>query len=692
VELARELKKNANERADLTQNILKATKRNADIKKLITKDFKIPNPTKSDVIRYRLWEELAQNGHKEIFTNKKINKEDIFSAKIEVEHIIPKALLFDDSFSNKTLAFSDINKQKSNRTALDFITADFNTDLENYKSRVESLFNNGLGSFSKAKRNKLLMAQKDLPEGFIERDLRNSQYIAKKAKEMLGTIVRDVVSTSGNITDKLREDWGVINVMKELNLPKYKALGLTEFEERIDKGTGKTKKVEVIKDWTKRNDHRHHAMDALAVAFTTHNHIQYLNFLSARKDENHKFYQKIVGIEKKIKKGKYFSQPMPNFRVEAKKHIQDILVSIKNKNKVVTQNINITKGSKELHRKVQLTPRGQLHKKTIYGSSKRLQEKPIKLSKRFTVAQAHLIANKKQRELVAAHLNQFNNDVTIAFDAKILKKYPILFKGEALKEVQCFEQIYTIRKAVGPDLKIDKVIDSKIQEVLRKRLAEFNDKPKEAFSNLDENPIWLNKEKGIAIKRVTIKGVNNVIPLHHKKNHLGKEILNEKGERFPVDFVSTGNNHHIAIYKDEKGNLQEHVVTFFEAVTRVNNNIPVVDKYYNSSKGWQFMFTMKQNEMFVFPSDGFNPLEIDLLDERNSALISANLFRAQKLSTKNYMFSHHLETQVMSNEDLKNKKELKDVVYSSIRSTEGLRGLVKVRINHIGNIVHVGEY
>ncbi len=70
------------------------------------------------------------------------------------------------------------------------------------------------------------MEQKDIPGGFIDRDLRNTQYIAKKALSMLNEISRCVVATSGSITDKLREDWQLVDVMKELNWAKYKALGL----------------------------------------------------------------------------------------------------------------------------------------------------------------------------------------------------------------------------------------------------------------------------------------------------------------------------------------------------------------------------------------------------------------------------------------------------------------------------------
>lgn len=50
------------------------------------------------------------------------------------------------------------------------------------------------------------------------------------------------------------------------------------------------------------------------------------------------------------------------------------------------------------------------------------------------------------------------------------------------------------------------------------------------------------------------------------------------------------------------------------------------------------------------------------------------------------MFRHHLETNVNI------QKELKDITFKHIQSTNSLMSIVKVRINHIGDIVSVGEY
>ena len=74
------------------------------------------------------------------------------------------------------------------------------------------------------------------------------------------------------------------------------------------------------------------------------------------------------------------------------------------------------------------------------------------------------------------------------------------------------------------------------------------------------------------------------------------------------------------------------------------------------------------------------------MDEANAPIISRNLYRVQKFSNRDYYFRHHLETNVEEN------KALKDVAWKRITCVNNLKGAVKVRINHIGKIVFVGEY
>ena len=75
------------------------------------------------------------------------------------------------------------------------------------------------------------------------------------------------------------------------------------------------------------------------------------------------------------------------------------------------------------------------------------------------------------------------------------------------------------------------------------------------------------------------------------------------------------------------------------------------------------------------------------MDPKNYAVVSENMFRVQKMSSKDYSFRHHLETSV-EDKSLKTK----DVVWKRITAIDKLKGVVKVRVNHIGQIVHVGEY
>lgn len=705
VELARELKKSAKERTNAATQINQAKIKNEGIRKLLQSEFGLKNPTRNDIIRYKLYQELSENGHRTLFTNQYISPDKLFSREIDIEHIIPKAVLFDDSFSNKTLAYRDVNLAKSDSTAFDFISHTYADDLVNYKMRVESLFK--ADKISKAKMKKLLMPLSDLTEGFIERDLRNSQYIAKKAKQMLFDVVRTVNTSTGSITDKLRDDWGLINVMKELNLPKYRALGLTEMQERKE-----GKEVEQIIDWTKRNDHRHHAMDALTVAFTSYNHVQYLNNLNASRHD--KDNNPLFAIRNKITKTvkdksgnskRRFVAPMSNFRSEAKTHLEGILISFKAKNKVVTKNKNRIKlkGSDTTYEKVQLTPRGQLHKETVYGRIITQKIKEEKLGVKMTFEMAMNICKPKYKDAVLKRLAEFGNDPKKAFTGKnAIAKNPVYTdRGQMLPEklkLKLELENYTIRKAISPDnfkdeKSLEKVIDEGVKQILKERLSQFAGNVKEAFSNLKKNPIWLNKETGISVKRVAISGVKNAEALHDQKDHKGNLIRNEEGKTKPVDFVSTGNNHHVAIYRDSKGNLQDVVISFFEAVARVNAGISVVDYDYKKKEGWQFLFTMKQNEMFVFPSDTFDPNEIDLMDEKNAEVVSKHLFRMQKFSkveygksaVRDYVLRHHLESQIVD------KKELKDYSYKVIKSLPYFEGVVKVRLDHLGRIVNVGE-
>lgn len=468
VELARELKKNAKEREELTKSIARNTREHDEIRQLLRTEFGMMNVSRNDIIRYKLYEELKDNGYKTLYSNEYIPREKIFSKEIDIEHVIPQARLFDDSLSNKTLEYRAINIEKGNKTAYDFVKEKYGNDgLEKFLNRCETLFKD-----KRTKLRKLKMEEKDIPEGFIDRDLRNTQYISKKAFAMLNEISRRVVATTGSITDKLREDWQLVDLMKELNLPKYEKLGMVEMFEDKD-----GRKIKKITDWTKRNDHRHHAVDALTVAFTKDVFIQFYNNKNAAWMPASKEHANIIGIKARyFENGKALApMPLAQFRAEAKRHLENLLVSIKAKNKVITSNVNRTKNKNGENRKLQQTPRGQLHLETVYGSHRQYATKIEKVNAAFDVTKIATVSKLAYRNALLKRLEAFGNDPKKAFTGKnTLEKNPLYLDEnqtemvpEKVQTVE-FETVYTIRKPIDPNLSIDKVVDVKIRSVLEK--------------------------------------------------------------------------------------------------------------------------------------------------------------------------------------------------------------------------------
>lgn len=691
IELARELKSSIKERENASKNIKKSQDENNRIREILKKDpFWITNPSRNDITRYKLYEELKYNGYKTLYSKEYIKKEELFKNKFDIEHIIPQSCLFNDSIQNKTLELSSVNKNKSNKTAYDYMKTLGGTMLDEYISNVKNLYNKK--AIGKEKHDWLLMSEDSIPSDFINRDLRDTQYISRKALELLNEFATSVVSTGGKITNRLRNDWQLTNIMQELNWEKYNRLGLTE---TIENRHGQ--KLHRIKNWTKRNDHRHHAMDALAIAFTKQGIVQYLNTLNSKNNDAASVHTFELKYTEKDEHGKRrFKLPFEGFRAEARYHLEEILISIKSKSKVVTRNTNKSKTGNGLYnKKVQLTPRGKLHNETVYGNRQYYATFYEKPDSSFDVDKIALVANNSQRKALLARLAMYGGDAKKAFTGKnSLDKNPIYIDTEKtisisdkVKMVELRKQ-YTIRKNVDDNLNIKKVADAHIKQILINRLAEYGDNAKTAFTNLDENPIWQNKEKGIQIKRVTtVENSDTMIPLHDKRDNHGRLLLDNNGKKQNVDFVKTANNHHAAIYSNENGDYKDNIVSFYEAIEAAKQGLPVINKEYNAHCGWKFMFSMKQNEYFVFPNEttGFNPKETDLNNPKNYADISKNLYRVQKISKGDYVFRHHLETTVEEN------NALKGITWKRITSLNKLKEVVKVRINHIGEIVYIGE-
>lgn len=701
VELARELKQSKEERSDTEKAMNKRQRESEAIAKRL-EEFGL-RATHKNIIKWRLFEEIDDQDKKLnaicIYCGQPISiVEAINGSEIEVEHIIPRSKLFDDSQSNKTLAHRRCNKDKNNLTAYDFMKSKPNNVLDEYVQRVNMLYNNKL--IGKAKRDKLLMTETKIPKDFIDRQLRESQYIAKKSREILQTVCYNVWATSGNITAELRRLWGWDDVTMNLQIGKYRDVGLTEWVEWESEHGKNQHKKEVIAGWSKRDDHRHHAIDALIIACTKQGYIQRFNTLSANKtrmemDSDVKKLS-IPFNEKHSLLTKYIIGEQPFSVKEVEDKVANILISFKSGKRVATfgkRKVG-TIGSRKVVQSRIIVPRGELSESSIYGRIKTIEKKQTK----YILNNPHLIVDSYIRTLVEDRLIRYDGNADEAFSS--LKKDPIYLndkKDVILEYASCFEEKYVKKYDVDVNFtKIDKVIDPQIKSVLQKRLNKFGGKPKEAFRDIykEGDTIKWYSDEGLvrpihSVRCVT--GLSAVVPV--KKDELGRDI----------GFVKPGNNHHVAIYIDNEGGRHEHVCTFWHAVERKKYSCPVVitdsnkvwDKVTQMQEntfpesfleqlpnvGWRLELSLQQNEMFIM---GMTNEEIEFaLENKDLKMISVNLYRVQKLSESYYMFRHHLETQLTDDANARISKR-----YLLIQSLNTLfeKNPCKVRIDCVGNI------
>ena len=586
VELARELKQNKEERESATKAITKSQKENEEIARRIQNEYGLI-PTRSRIQKYKMWEETE---HICIYCGKTVSvKEFLLGFGVEVEHIIPRSVLFDDSFSNKVCSCRECNKEKNNRTAFDYMHGKDEGDFQAYIERINDLAERK--RISNAKYKKLLMPIGELPTDFIERQLRESQYIAKKAKDILQTICHNVYSTSGSITDFIRHIWGWDEVLHSLNFNRYKKVGLTEMVER--EINGKKTEVERIVGWSKRMDHRHHAIDALTIACTKQGYIQRINNLNSLKEISFSSFadskqdsttqQRLTRLERYIRMQPHFSTS------EVEQAVEGIAISFKGGKRAASigKRYVYKSGKRTCVQQGIIIPRGALSEESVYGR---------------------------------------------------------------IQDCKTGEQEYVIKYKIGniTSKDLESVVDKRIREILRNRLEQFDGKPEKAFAE----PVL--DHQGNAIRSVRCRtglSVTATIPLRY----------NEKNE--PIAFVKSGNNHHVAIYEDENGKLQEHIVTFWHAVERKKFGIPTIItnpaeawdkvtermpesflKQLPASATWKFKFSMQQNEMFILGME--DELYNDAMQKNDYATLSKYLYRVQSISQKDYFFRHHLGTNV----------------------------------------------
>ena len=582
VELARELKMSREERERMAEGNRRREKENKAIAEKIRECGLFP--TKSRIRKYMLWEEAGEQclycG--QILTlSQCLNGDDM-----EVEHIIPKSVLYDDSYGNKTCACRRCNKEKGNRTALEYIRAK-GWEAE-YMERINGLLDKKAISYSKHQRLRWL--KEDIPSDFLERQLRLTQYISRQAMAILQQGIRRVSASEGGVTARLRSLWGYDDILHTLNLDRYDSMGETE---RVSREGETTEKLR-IKDWSKRKDHRHHAIDALVVASTRQGYIQRLNRVSSESEREAMSgeieMQKVTKIDKLSLLERWLTQ-RPHLSVRAvSDKVAEILISYRPGKRVVTRGRNIyLRHGKKCVQSGLLVPRGPLSKETVYGQ---------------------ITVNGEQQIVCKYDLHSLKaKDVDYVVDLALRKRLKELLAQHGGKEKEAF----------AGDVYMDEAgTQGPIRSV-------------RCFTGLDRDKMKAVKydEQGEAVGFVSPRNNHHLAIYRTPKGKLVESIVTfwdaVDRARYGIPLVIT---HPREVMEQvlQRGDIPESVLSL----------LPPSD--------WVFVDSLQQDEMVII---GLSYEELQrAFEAQDYRKLSEHLYRVQKMSSSYYVFRYHLETSV----------------------------------------------
>lgn len=238
VEMLRDVGKSAEERGQMTRGLDRRRKEREVSEEELKEAAGISHCSRDQVQMYELMKEQT---HRCPYCDKLLNPEMILSSDVQLDHIYPRSRSHEDGFVNKVLTCVPCNQQKRNKTPWEWRGRSDANWWQTFESRV-----NNFNLTKREKRKRLLNKSfGDRELDFIERNKVDSSYVARALLGKLqglypesysgGTITpsaeRRVFARPGSMTPKLQRAW----------------LG-----DRYKKN---------------RDDDRHHAMDALTVAF-----------------------------------------------------------------------------------------------------------------------------------------------------------------------------------------------------------------------------------------------------------------------------------------------------------------------------------------------------------------------------------------------------------------------------------------
>nr|WP_315198707.1 type II CRISPR RNA-guided endonuclease Cas9 [uncultured Flavobacterium sp.] len=627
----------------------------------VDKIRKNAKPTPSEIIKYKLW---LEQGYISPYTGNIIPLSDLFTTKYQIEHIIPQSRFFDDSLSNKVICESAINPKpyKDNQTAMEFINnqggrivPELSTNSRTVKIFTKEDYVKHITNYygkNKSKQKRLLT--EEIPEKFIERQLNDTKYISKIVKNLLSKIVREddeqevtskhIVSLNGSITSKMKQDWGLNDVWNNIITPRFERLNAItnsndfgRIELKKDEFGNKGKQVfqttvpdAIAKGFSKKRiDHRHHALDALVIACVNRTHINYLNNLNAKDEDDksikHELRNKLCFKTKPDANGNYkweFYKPWENFTKKTEDELNQTIISFKQNTRVINKTVNkyqVWKEEDGAMKKVIVKQtkgdnwaiRKPMHAETVSGKVflKRIKQSHITIAN--AIEQIEFIVDKEVKKQLVTKIKQYPNNIDGL--KKHLKAFPVMIDGKAIDKVQIYETIEATatRKTLDntfDEKRIEKITDTGIQKIILNHLKQ------EIYQNaIDENGKKIPANE-VAFSENGLDELNkNITALNNGKKHqpIKKVRVFEEGGKFSLGQTGNktdkyveaakGTNLFFAIYQDENEKRNYKTIPFNEVIERQKQGLN--SALETNENGNRLLFTLSPNDLVYVPTE-----------------------------------------------------------------------------------------
>lgn len=659
-----------------------------DIPEDVLKISQLAQPSKSEMLRYKLW---LEQGYVSPYTGAIIPLSRLFTPAYEIEHIIPQKRFYDDSFSNKVICEAEVNKLKDHQLGLEFIssnegvlvTLNYGKEVSlftksQYEAHVKKYFVK-----SNSKMKKLLLA--DIPEKMIERQLNDTRYISKVVKNYMSNIVRrelqddgttsvNVLSSNGAITNILRNDWGFNDIWNELIADRF--IRLNDLMNNTDFGTINpntdkflpTVPIGLSRGFSKKRiDHRHHALDALVIACATRSHINLLNNEHAlergktkEQRQQHRENLRSMLCYKKFNSNSnssykwVFRKPWDNITRDVHQQLAGTVVSFKQNLRVINKTINYTQkivnGKKELVKQKKgdnWAIRKSMHKDTVSGLVNLQFKKTVALNAALDnweqIAEKSL--RSKIKELVASGhnkkmLQKFFRDRNNEWEGKSISKVDIFYwdNHQAASRVKLDENFNETR--------IESITDTAIQLILRNHLDGYRGRKDEKGKEIAPETLAFSPE-GIEALNQNMQRLNNGKnhqPIYKVRTYepLGNKFAVGQTGNKTKKFVEAdkGTNLFFAIYKNlETGKRNYESVGLNVVIERQKQGLSPVPEQNEAGEG--LLFYLSPNDMVYVPQTE---------DEGNPQLVgtsaigrkdSRNIYKCVSFSGKDCFFIRH---------------------------------------------------